>query len=318
MTIAAVSPVPRLTFFANDGAPLAGGLLYTYAAGTTTPKKTYSDTGLTVEISNPIVMNAAGRPQASATDATEVNVYLLPASYKFVLTTSLGTTLWTADNVPADGTTTIVFPVAVNGGTSGAIPYFSSTTTLSVSALLGANALMLGGGAGTAPFTDSSWVIEQAGKTLSSSTQPRCTVTNSAAATITTGVETALTFNTNIDAIPATIHNTSSNTSRLVVPAAAGGFYTMTAGTFFAANATGKRYIYFRKNGTTGLGPITIIPSNAAGNGTGIVVTCYATLVAADYVEAMVFQDSGGDLAAGSSSGVGAGGASWASLVKLW
>jgi hypothetical protein len=45
------------------------------------------------------------------------------------------------------------FPVTVTGGVSGAIPYFSSTTTESVSALLTANLPVLGGGAGAAPFT---------------------------------------------------------------------------------------------------------------------------------------------------------------------
>lgn len=43
------------------------------------------------------------------------------------------------------------FPVTVTGGVSGAIPYFSSTTTESVSAILNANILVKGGGAGTAP-----------------------------------------------------------------------------------------------------------------------------------------------------------------------
>lgn len=47
----------------------------------------------------------------------------------------------------------ITFPQAVTGGVSGGIPYFSSTTVLSASALLTANALVIGGGAGTAPAT---------------------------------------------------------------------------------------------------------------------------------------------------------------------
>lgn len=50
----------------------------------------------------------------------------------------------------ANPTTTPAFTVA---GTSGGIPYFSSTTTWASSALLTANAIMIGGGAGTAPAT---------------------------------------------------------------------------------------------------------------------------------------------------------------------
>lgn len=50
----------------------------------------------------------------------------------------------------ATATTTPALTVA---GTSGGIPYFSSTSTWATSALLAANALMIGGGAGTAPST---------------------------------------------------------------------------------------------------------------------------------------------------------------------
>lgn len=50
----------------------------------------------------------------------------------------------------ANPTTTPAFTVA---GTSGGIPYFSGTSTWASSAALTANALMIGGGAGTAPST---------------------------------------------------------------------------------------------------------------------------------------------------------------------
>ncbi|NBW14249.1 MAG: hypothetical protein EBR82_40250 [Caulobacteraceae bacterium] len=41
----------------------------------------------------------------------------------------------------------------ITSGTSGGIPYYSATTTIASSALLAANALMVGGGAGVAPST---------------------------------------------------------------------------------------------------------------------------------------------------------------------
>lgn len=45
-----------------NGAPLSGGRIYTYVAGTSTPIATYIDAdGLTAQ-SNPIVLNSAGRP----------------------------------------------------------------------------------------------------------------------------------------------------------------------------------------------------------------------------------------------------------------
>lgn len=80
-------------FFDNSGNPLAGGLIYTYDAGTTNPAATYtSNTGLTAN-SNPIVLDSAGR-------ATNEIWLTEGASYKFILKTSLGTTLGTYDNVP--------------------------------------------------------------------------------------------------------------------------------------------------------------------------------------------------------------------------
>jgi hypothetical protein len=48
-------------FFDDNGVPLAGGKIYTYAAGTTTPQTTYTSyDGLTPN-TNPIILDAAGR-----------------------------------------------------------------------------------------------------------------------------------------------------------------------------------------------------------------------------------------------------------------
>jgi hypothetical protein len=52
--------------------------------------------------------------------------------------------------VPITGSGTIAFTVA---GTSGGIPYFSSSSTWATSAALAANAIVVGGGAGAAPAT---------------------------------------------------------------------------------------------------------------------------------------------------------------------
>ena len=48
-------------FFDSNGVPLAGGLLYTYSAGTTTPVVTYTTNSGNVANSNPIVLDASGR-----------------------------------------------------------------------------------------------------------------------------------------------------------------------------------------------------------------------------------------------------------------
>lgn len=80
-------------FFTDDGAPLSGGLLFTYLAGTTTPAVTYtSSNGLTAN-PNPIVLDAAGRPpsQIWLTDGV---------LYKFVVKNALNVEIRTYDNIP--------------------------------------------------------------------------------------------------------------------------------------------------------------------------------------------------------------------------
>ncbi len=47
--------------FDMDGAPLSGGLLTFYTAGTSTPQTPFQDTALTIAHSNPIVLDASGR-----------------------------------------------------------------------------------------------------------------------------------------------------------------------------------------------------------------------------------------------------------------
>jgi hypothetical protein len=85
-------------FFDNSGVPLAGGLLYSYEAGTTTPAPTYTTSQGNIANSNPIILDAAGRPPSE--------IWLSPIAYKLVLKTSAGVLLWTMDNltgIPAAG-----------------------------------------------------------------------------------------------------------------------------------------------------------------------------------------------------------------------
>jgi hypothetical protein len=81
-------------FFNNDGVPLAGGKIYTYAAGTTTPLATYTTRNANVAHSNPIVLDSAGRVPTG-------EVWLVPTQlYKFVLQDSSGNLIGTYDNLP--------------------------------------------------------------------------------------------------------------------------------------------------------------------------------------------------------------------------
>jgi hypothetical protein len=79
-------------FFDDNGVPLAGGLIYTYQAGSSTPLVTYTTNGGTIANANPIVLDAAGRvPQ---------EIWLLTGySYKFVLQNANAVLIQTLDNI---------------------------------------------------------------------------------------------------------------------------------------------------------------------------------------------------------------------------
>lgn len=86
-------------FFDENGAPLAGGKLYSYEAGTTTPKDTYTTQAGTVAQSNPIVLDSSGFIPVSTGMWIE-------GSYKFKLTDSNDVEIWTIDNVTSFSTLT--------------------------------------------------------------------------------------------------------------------------------------------------------------------------------------------------------------------
>ena len=81
-------------FFTNTGVPLAGGKIYTYGAGGSTPQATYTTSAGNIAHSNPIVLDAAGRVPAGGEIWLTNNL-----AYKFVLQTSANVTVQTLDNV---------------------------------------------------------------------------------------------------------------------------------------------------------------------------------------------------------------------------
>jgi hypothetical protein len=84
-------------FFDNSGVPLAGGLIYTYEAGTTTPAATYTSAAGTIAHTNPIVLDAAGRVPSG-------EIWLeMGFNYKFILKTSVGVTIASFDNIYGSG-----------------------------------------------------------------------------------------------------------------------------------------------------------------------------------------------------------------------
>lgn len=89
--------------FDTQGRPLSGGLLYFYAAGTTTPQSAYQDTGLTIAHPNPIELDSSGRVPM---------FYLADGDIKIRLTDDAGVTLISQDNL------LVIGPSSGSGGGS--------------------------------------------------------------------------------------------------------------------------------------------------------------------------------------------------------
>ena len=116
MATTSLSPTPKLQFFDANGAPLAGGLLYTYEAGSTTPLTSYTDsTGVSAN-TNPIVLDSRG----------EANVWLGADIYKFALYTSANVLIWTVDNI--NGSTFVV--TAIGDGITTAFSVVNGFTAI--------------------------------------------------------------------------------------------------------------------------------------------------------------------------------------------
>jgi microcystin-dependent protein len=123
MATVLLSPVGNgQQFFDNNGVPLAGGLIYTYIAGSSTLLATYTTNAGTIANSNPIVLDSAGR--------TPNEIWMDTGySYKFILKTATFTTLQTLDNLypilqtaVAPNTTIPAGLIAIWSGSTGSIP----------------------------------------------------------------------------------------------------------------------------------------------------------------------------------------------------
>ena len=109
-------------FFDNNGVILTGGLIYTYAAGGTTPAATYTTSAGNVAHTNPIVLDSAGRVPGG-------EIWLTPGSnYKFVLKTSTGTTIATYDNIVGINDSSSLTPIIYTALGTGSTLIFNLAT----------------------------------------------------------------------------------------------------------------------------------------------------------------------------------------------
>lgn len=98
----------------SNGNPYVAANLYVYDVGTTTKKSIYSDTGLSVALTNPLVSDSAGNFS---------RFYMAAGSYKLRAETAAGTLIWQFDNIDT-----------LLGSGSGALPIASGGTSATTAA----------------------------------------------------------------------------------------------------------------------------------------------------------------------------------------
>ena len=88
-----LSPIGNgITFFGTTGLPLAGGQLYTYQAGSSTPLTTYADNSGLIPNTNPIILGTDGKVPSELWLTAGYN-------YKFVVEDAASTIVKTYDNI---------------------------------------------------------------------------------------------------------------------------------------------------------------------------------------------------------------------------
>lgn len=109
-------------FFDNNGIPNAGGLIYTYQAGSSTLLTTYTTVNGTIANTNPIVLDAYGR--------TPSEIWMqVGYSYKFIIQTASAVTLQTLDDLypilqsaPAVSSAFVAGMIIIWSGSLGSVP----------------------------------------------------------------------------------------------------------------------------------------------------------------------------------------------------
>lgn len=122
---------------------------------------------------------------------------------------------------------------------------------------------------------------------------PCVSASRTSAQTIPNTTSTMIQFDVADDYDTDTMHDPSSNNTRITAITA--GVYAFTAAVQWSTAATGAGYMYFRVNGTTQLIPQLTIP-NSVSTPPNECVSVHLKMAANDYMEVGVYQNSGGNL----------------------
>jgi len=277
MTTTVLAPNSKFRGWDNNGNPLVGGLLTTYAAGTTTPIATYKDSIGTLN-TNPIILNFRG----------EADVWLTPnVAYKLALTDSAGNTIpgWPIDNITSSQLLTLYGGVDTGTVNAYVLTFIANFTS----------------------YTDGIiiyWIPANTNTGASTINVNGMGVIN-----ITNADGSALVAGEIISNIPATILIKSGAAILISATSTAYGNFTPTWGGFSAAPATTP--IAYRKNGTN----VTLIfnPVNGTSSSTSFSMSGLPALITPKVAAAQSYPvvgllDNGariaGGLAAVNSAGV--------------
>lgn len=99
-----LAPFPRFKAFDQNAGFLAGGKLWSYVAGSTTPQDTFTDQSGTTPNENPVILDGSG----------EADIWLATGAYKFVLTDANDVPQWTVDNIEGQASDIVANSLTVN------------------------------------------------------------------------------------------------------------------------------------------------------------------------------------------------------------
>lgn len=172
--------MPFQTAWDAAGAVEPGAKLYFYVTGTTTPKDTYSNSGLSVANANPMIADAAGRFGA---------IFLGSGDYKVILQDADGVQIWSADPVaratPASATTTVAGIVELATQAEGLVGTSTSLVPpVSVVTDMIQQGFMYATGGGTANAQTATLSISPPALAAGMAVVMKATVTNTGATTL--------------------------------------------------------------------------------------------------------------------------------------
>jgi len=189
-------------FFDDNGVPLAGGKIYTYLSGTSTPATTYTSSSGATPNTNPIILDAAGRVAEEVWLTDDVQ-------YRLVLQTALSVQIWLKDGISGflsgDGRPIVVPSSATPAQTAAGSLVWDTTSQV----------LTSGNGSGRVTFVDTATAQTLTNKRIT----PRVG-TVASGATITPTADLSDVYTVTALAVPATIaapSGTPTNGQRLLL-----------------------------------------------------------------------------------------------------